>query len=46
MGIYLSAEGFLNILYWRPSHPPWMFKAGTNLRGPIDFSIMIVGLMH
>ncbi|MGA8857731.1 MAG: hypothetical protein WB643_11270 [Candidatus Bathyarchaeia archaeon] len=46
MGIYLSAEGFLNILYWRPSHPPWLFQAGRILRGLIGVSMIIVGLMH
>ncbi|HUK28306.1 MAG TPA: hypothetical protein VLV31_07770 [Candidatus Acidoferrales bacterium] len=45
-GIYLSAEGFLNTLYWRPSHPPWLFQAGRILRGIIGVSMIIAGLMR
>jgi hypothetical protein len=45
-GIYVSAEGFLNILYWRSSHPPWFFQAGRILRGLIGVSMIVAGLMQ
>jgi hypothetical protein len=45
-GIYLSAEGFLNIFYWRLSHPPWLFQAGRILRGLIGVIMIVVGLMQ
>ena len=45
-GIYLCAEGFLNIFYWRQSHPPWLFQAGRILRGLIGVIMIVVGLIR
>jgi len=45
-GIYLSAEGFSNTLYWRSSHQPWFFQAGRILRGLIGVSMIVAGLMQ
>jgi len=45
-GVYVSAEGFLNTIYWRTSKQPKLFQAGRILRGLIGVSLIVVGLLH
>ena len=46
VGVYLSAEGFLNTFYWRSSDQPKAFQAGRILRGLIGVSLIVAGLLH
>ena len=45
-GVYLSAEGFLNTLYWRSSDQPRAFQVGRFLRGLIGVGVVVAGLLQ
>jgi len=43
-GLYLSIEGFLNVLYWRRADQPLLFQTGRMLRGIIGIGMVVAGL--
>ena len=44
-GSYLSAEGFLNVIYWRRAEHQLLFQTGRMLRGIVGIGIIAAGLI-